>query len=68
MLTNPEDSARCILACFILQNICIKHKDVADFDGAENHQPNGDDSIDENAHSELGMFKREKIKNFLLNL
>ena len=51
MLTNPEDSARCILACFILQNICINHGDGADFDGAENQQPDGYNNINENAHS-----------------
>ena len=62
MLTNPEDSARCILACFTLQNICINHGDVADFDGAENQQPDGYNSINENAHSQLGTLKEKKLK------
>ena len=65
---NSEDSAKCILTCFILQNICIIHRDVADFNRAENEQPDGDNNIDENAYSELGKLKREEIKNYMLNL
>ena len=65
---NPEDYARRILTCFILQNICIIHRDVADFNRAENEQPDGDNNIDENAYSELGKLKREEIKNYMLNL
>ena len=53
----------CLLYTAILQNVCINHGDVANFDGAENqHHDDGDDSIDENAHSELGKFKREKLE------
>ena len=51
---NPEDLARCIFACFMLQNICINHGDIAEFNGAKNQQPDGDSNIDKNAHSELG--------------
>ena len=58
------DSAKCILACFVLHNICVRNND--------NFEPNPQIEEEDTSYedgdqdeSELGKVKRDGIKNYL---
>ena len=65
---KTRDSAHCIIACFILQNICIREYDQANFE--EDEEPNeyvelSSEIEQESEETALGNEKRDLIRRLL---